>query len=198
VLTTLHARTMIHTENALGEMKINELRALASRMSVSGGGKKIDLIGRIMSASSQDDENLVSDEYPLPQDSRHDEPELDRDVGLAEMDVTSSVASIEAIFDSCKAPHDNIATLPSRGIDGPLFEACDDSAALVTLTANMHISDDTDLSDDRNWILNEDVSTMKLRSLFSSMQVRSSVLFILVHFEWSLTPFQWPCHIEHS
>jgi hypothetical protein len=189
VLIVLHARTMIHTENALAEMKINDLRALASRMSVSGGGKKIDLIGRIMSASVQDDENLVSDEYPLSENIRHGEPELDRDIGFAEMDVTSSLASIEAIFDSCKAPYESIATLPLRGIDVALFEACDDAAELVTLTANMHISDDTDLSDDRNWILKEDVSTMKLRSLFSSMQVKPSVLFILVHFERCLMPF---------
>jgi hypothetical protein len=196
VLTLLHARTMIHTENALAEMKINDLRALASRMSVSGGGKKTDLIGRIMSASVQDDENLVSDEYPLSENIRHGEPELDRDIGFAEMDVTSSLASIEAIFDSCKAPDENVATLPLRGIDVPLFEACDDAAELVTLTANMHISDDTDLSDDQNWILKEDVSTMKLRSLFSSMQV--SISFILVLFERCLMPFYWPYHIEHS
>ena len=132
-------------------------------------------------------ENALADmnfnDLTVSQKSRHGERELDRDIGQAEMDVTNSLASIEAIYNSCTAPHDNIATLSSRGIDVQLLEEVDETAALVAFTANMHISDQTDLADDRNWIHNENVSTMKLRLLFNSMQVKPSVLFILPHFE---------------
>lgn len=103
------------------------------------------------------------------------------------MDVTSSLA-IEIIFDGCIQPHDNIATLPSTGIDVPQLEDVDDVASLVTSSANMHISDETDLADDRNWFHNENISTMKLRSLFNSMQVKPSIFFLLSLFEWCLMP----------
>lgn len=113
------------------------------------------------------------------------------------MDVTSSLA-IEVIFDSCIQPHDNIGTLPSTGIDVPGFEDIDDLASLVTSSANMHISDETDLADDRNWILNENLSTMKLRSLFNSMQVKPSIFFLLSLSERCLMTFLWHHHIRRS
>lgn len=62
---------------------------------------------------------------------------------------------------------------PLRAISVQRFEIIDNALPLVVYASNMHISVDTDLADDRNWIHDEKVSTIKLRSLFNSMQVGS-------------------------
>ena len=51
------------SEGTLADLKINELRSMASRMSISAGGKKVDIINRIISAS-----NILEEHYSVAVD----------------------------------------------------------------------------------------------------------------------------------